>query len=576
MIQRVVHLVVRRGRLYVHRTMEWLLLALAGLGVWAGHESTSALAALLAWAFAAACFIYACKLEGRWLKAHRLPIFGSRGLPVHELTRVQRKTGRITPDFVGAEWRSLWDLWYRHRWHRTSRWLSRPGNIRLGLSSPEQRLFGVIGPRQLGFTPPRHVVLLAPTRAGKGTMGLVPNLLTLPNSALVVDPKGELARITAARRGGGQAQFPKSRVTESMGQEVHVFDPFDTTQGMQNATFNPLDELDENDPAVVTLAGAIARALVLGDATGADVTFQDRARELIQAVILHVITVEDPSRRSLPHVWNFLVSGDVEYLQYLQHEAQQQNVTLSITTPIEALFACMSANTAFNGLVAGAGSEMLQLVPETRDGILFYARRELGFLKDPQMQRAISSSTFRLRDIFDKRMTIYLCLPVMKVVGEQRRIMSMFLTLLMDLLESVHEPAEHPYLIIDEFPALGHFEPLEKAMGLVKYRFTVWAVFQDIGQMKKLYKEAWETFISNSSIIALRVANPETANWLSNLLGQVIGPSGTVPLIAPHELLGRFSDDEDRRILFLEGVPAILQGTPYMEMFPTTLYDHVV
>src|SRR5207253_2157203 len=39
----------------------------------------------------------------------------------------------------------------------------------------------------------RHLLTIAPTRAGKGTTTIIPNLLTYGGSALVVDPKGENA-----------------------------------------------------------------------------------------------------------------------------------------------------------------------------------------------------------------------------------------------------------------------------------------------------------------------------------------------------------------------------------------------
>jgi type IV secretion system protein VirD4 len=55
----------------------------------------------------------------------------------------------------------------------------------------------------LQYTGDRHLLTVAPTRSGKGTTALVPNQLTYTGSILVIDPKGENARITAARRGKG-------------------------------------------------------------------------------------------------------------------------------------------------------------------------------------------------------------------------------------------------------------------------------------------------------------------------------------------------------------------------------------
>ena len=62
----------------------------------------------------------------------------------------------------------------------------------------------------------RHLMTIAPTRSGKGTTQIVPNLLTYAGSALVIDPKGENAAITAEQR-------------YHMGQEIHIVDPWGIT-----------------------------------------------------------------------------------------------------------------------------------------------------------------------------------------------------------------------------------------------------------------------------------------------------------------------------------------------------------
>jgi type IV secretion system protein VirD4 len=47
---------------------------------------------------------------------------------------------------------------------------------------------------------PAHLLTLAPTRAGKGVGTVIPNLLTVPRSVLVIDPKGENAKIAGEAR----------------------------------------------------------------------------------------------------------------------------------------------------------------------------------------------------------------------------------------------------------------------------------------------------------------------------------------------------------------------------------------
>src|ERR1700733_11614712 len=76
--------------------------------------------------------------------------------------------------------------------------------------------------------------------------------------------------------------------------------------------------------------------------------------------------------------------------------------------------------------------------------------------------------------------------------------------------------------MIDEMPALGHLGPLEDAFGLVRgYRVQIAAIFQDLAQLKALYKERWETFIANAGVVFGFAPNDlTTADWMSRRSGQ--------------------------------------------------------
>ena len=62
-------------------------------------------------------------------------------------------------------------------------------------------LLGRRAGRIIGWNDDRHVMTIAGNRAGKGVSLIIPNLLFYEGSALVIDPKGENAQITAGRRG---------------------------------------------------------------------------------------------------------------------------------------------------------------------------------------------------------------------------------------------------------------------------------------------------------------------------------------------------------------------------------------
>lgn len=67
--------------------------------------------------------------------------------------------------------------------------------IRIGQASNESNAL-----EWVSYKGDRHLLTVAPTRAGKGTTQIIPNLLTYEGSMLVIDPKGENALLTAVRR----------------------------------------------------------------------------------------------------------------------------------------------------------------------------------------------------------------------------------------------------------------------------------------------------------------------------------------------------------------------------------------
>ena len=94
----------------------------------------------------------------------------------------------------------------------------------------------------------RHLILFGPYGTGKGTRFLIPNLLTIKDrSIVVIDPKGELAAVTA-----------DYRRTVS---DVVMLNPFNVL-GLGSAGFNPLAALDPNSPYFYDEAAALGEALI--------------------------------------------------------------------------------------------------------------------------------------------------------------------------------------------------------------------------------------------------------------------------------------------------------------------------
>ena len=146
---------------------------------------------------------------------------------------------------------------------------------------------GVLVP--LRYNGDQHLFTVAPSRSGKGATSIIPALLEYPGSALVIDPKGQNAAVTARRR-------------EELGQRVLILNPFGV-HGLPQSAFNPLSILDAGSPDLARDTAVLADALIVYGGHG-DSHWTDSARELVQALLLDVLTDPDlpDSLRTLAEV----------------------------------------------------------------------------------------------------------------------------------------------------------------------------------------------------------------------------------------------------------------------------------
>ncbi|MGE3335580.1 MAG: type IV secretory system conjugative DNA transfer family protein, partial [Rhodospirillaceae bacterium] len=144
---------------------------------------------------------------------------------------------------------------------------------------PSKFFLGKIGDTAIGVADDRHIVTIAGSRSGKGVSAIVPNLIMYQGSVLAIDPKAELASITARRR------------AEGLNQRVFVLDPFNRSAPWvepYKASYNPLSILKPDSPTLVEDAGLISDALVIPG--GRDPHWNDSARNFLEGLILHVAT----------------------------------------------------------------------------------------------------------------------------------------------------------------------------------------------------------------------------------------------------------------------------------------------
>lgn len=380
----------------------------------------------------------------------------------------------------------------------------------------------------IGYGDNRHLVTVAGSRSGKGTSAIIPNLCIYPGSCVVIDPKGENASITASRRGSG------SKFCDGMKQKVSVLDPFKISKVDPDlhAAYNPLDLLSEDDEGMIDKAASIAEALVVRS-SDKDAHWDDSARELIKALILYVCLTEKTERHLL-RVLHLLRSG-------VRGESEDQiTIEDSDGNPdyFRSLLYNMSNEERLDGAVSGIAEALLDTGANEYGSILSTARRNLAFMEKPGMRRVLAQTTFNIDDLKQSKdgMTVYLCMPPMRM-ADCGRWLRLMIAVMLDRVYTVKLAGDskdedaaddatatgHPILfLLEEFPVLGHMQIIETAAGFAAgYGIKLWLVIQDLTQLKRHYKEGWETFIGNAGIIqAFGNSDVTSLDYLSKKVGE--------------------------------------------------------
>ncbi len=361
---------------------------------------------------------------------------------------------------------------------------------RAALGGPDGLIVGrAVAGWLMRYAGPGHLLTFAPTRAGKGVGVVLPNLLCADRAILCVDPKGENARIAARAR----ARFGP----------VHVLDPFEVS-GRATAAYNPLAALDPLGLDLAEDAALIAEALVYDPPEQvSEAHWNEEAKALIAGVIMHVVTHPPPAGPTLAAVRDLLTAAPARFAATLK---------------------AMQASPAADGLVARAANRHLGKADREAAGVLSAAQRHTHFLDSRRITDSLSRADFAFEDLRTARATIFLVLPPERLGTHARWLRLLVAQALHSLARGPARaaPTAAPILfLLDEFAALGRLEPLAQAYGLMAgYGVQLWAILQDLHQLKSLYGERHGTFLANAAVTQVfNVADFDTAQWVSRTLG---------------------------------------------------------
>jgi type IV secretion system protein VirD4 len=342
-----------------------------------------------------------------------------------------------------------------------------------------------------------HTLVCAPTGVGKGVSCVIPFLLNCPESAVVVDFKGENARLTADHR---------RRV---FGHRIVILDPF-KVETQQPETFNPLDFIDKDSPVAIDECRDLAEALVIRTGQEKDPHWVDSAEAWIAALIALVVRYGESNDRSLQTVRTLLTSPD----------------------KLDMAIKLMCASDAWDGMLARMGNQLTHFKDKELGSTLTTTNRFLRFLDTLAVANSTKSSSFGPTGLRKGKMTLYLILPPDHMRAQSPLLRMWIGSLLRAVVRDGLQEENKVHFVLDEAASLGHMEALDDAVDKYRgYGVRLQFYFQSLGQLKKCFPDGQDqTLLSNVSQVFFGINDFSTAEYVSNRCGEetiIVASGGT-------------------------------------------------
>ncbi|MBR6013437.1 MAG: type IV secretory system conjugative DNA transfer family protein [Selenomonadaceae bacterium] len=394
-----------------------------------------------------------------------------------------------------------------------------------------------------------HILLVAPTRSGKGVNTIIPTGLVWQHSIFFFDVKEELWQATAGYR------------QKVLGQKVMKFAPL--IGDGSSARWNPLAEINFRTAEEISDVAMIVGIMVKPDGEkaggGGDSAFWDNsAAALITGVIMHLLYKHHQENLRLPcptDIMSFLSSPDMDlnelftYMKNYPHISPEEFLEMPDEkgiprkNPLKEIygeyvqnlrpFARFFKDKTIKNLedvrrktlelmqkeeidweadedeaipfhillthpkVAECAANMLNGAEQTRASIMQTAQTALALYQNPVVQKNTEVSDFCIKDLLSPKDTVslYLCMHSNEVQTLKPLSRLLINTMLHKLVRDIKfdtsggaKMKQRLLLMLDEFPQLGNLKSMELALAVCAgYGIKVCIVAQDVNQLNKEY-----------------------------------------------------------------------------------------
>ncbi|MGF6766177.1 type IV secretion system protein VirD4 [Paraburkholderia sp. GAS33] len=354
-------------------------------------------------------------------------------------------------------------------------------------------LIGKYKGRYLVFTGQQFVMLAAPTRSGKGVAVLIPNLLTYPDSMVVLDLKLENYMYTSGYR-------------RKYGHEVYLWAPF--SKNGRTHRWNVFDAAAKKpEHERIDEVESIARKFYPD--TGSDGgDWNGAARDLFMGLALYLMETATPER----------ICNGGEILRQ----------SSGMGKPVKEHIASLRATPGLSFTCTAALDRFLSNHDKVLTSILFTFNARMGIFANPVVDSATSCSDFDPSQARRRRMTVYVGIQPNRLESASL-LVNLFFSQLIDANTEVlpeHDPSlkYQCVLAMDEFTALGRVTIVNKANSFIAgYNLRLLTIIQSHSQLEpqELYgKEGARTLaVNHAAKVVYPPTDLEDAKQVSETLG---------------------------------------------------------
>lgn len=327
-----------------------------------------------------------------------------------------------------------------------------------------------------------HILTVAPTRAGKATSLIVPNLLSYRGSAVVLDPKGELYELTS-----------RWRSTLGPVHRIALFDRPDRRDGgYPRHQFNPLASVRS-----VGDARALAALLIPRDPKAQDF-FNKDAISFLTAAILYMLDTAPEGEASIPTLRRMTT------LPLPQFKAMIRRMQDSPIAEVRSGANVVTFKSADRGL------------PNLIDTL----NGDMSLWTEPDVVHAVSGTDIDFDALKERPGTIYVTVPFDRLTPYSPFLKVLLRTALDAMVQNPALPDIPVLFVLDEFLALDDGLDLIDAIRThAGSGVRLWFILQDLARLKAKYGDDGEAVFNTALKVWFGTNEHLTAERLSKELG---------------------------------------------------------